>query len=407
MSDSPHPLARPVPSGPPRLIESASQLRQACERWRHEPALGLDTEFVRERTFYPALGLIQVSDGNENFLVDPLAIEDLAPLADVLRQPRVVKILHSPSEDLEVLYHRFGELPWPIFDTQIAAALVGLGFGVGYRHLVQELFAVEIPKDETRTDWLRRPLTPAQKEYAGLDVAYLPGLHALLDERLRRLGRESWTRGEFEQLVDANRFLPDPESIYLKVRTARSMSRHELAVLRALCSWREKEARRRDLPRNFVIREAALPHLARQQPGSLQALSTIRALHPNEIRRHGRTLVRIVERVGQLPPEELPPLPDRPVDLSRYRGVIDELREAVAAVAAELDIPAELLASRKTVENLVREVLTGDEPSHAAAVNGWRRKVIGDRLLRILAARGLLVEHGGSLPRPRTGQTNG
>lgn len=395
MGDSPpYPLGRPEPSGPPRLIESASQLRHACDRWRQQPTLGLDTEFVRERTFFPALGLIQVSDGSESFLVDPLAIKDLAPLADVLRHPRVVKILHSPSEDLEVFYHRFGELPRPIFDTQIAAALVGLGFGLGYRHLVRELFTVEIPKDETRTNWLRRPLTPAQKDYAALDVAYLPGLHTLLDERLRHLGRESWAREECEQIIDANRFLPDPETIYLKVRTARSMSRQELAVLRTLCSWREQEARRRDLPRNFVIHEAALPHLARQQPTSLEALSTIKAIHPNEIRRHGRTLVHLIERAGQLPLEALPPSPHRPVDLSPFRGLIDELREAVAAVAAELDVPAELLASKKTVEDLVRQALTRDEPSHAAVLGGWRRKAIGDRLLSILVGSGLLVEHG-------------
>ncbi len=375
------------------MISSAGQLRQACERWRHTPVLGLDTEFVRERTFYPALGLIQVSDGGENSLIDPLAIDDLAPLADLLRHPQVVKILHSPSEDMEVFYHRFGELPQPIFDTQIAAAIVGLGFGVGYRHLVRELFAVEIPKDETRTNWLRRPLTPAQKEYAALDVAYLPGLHALLDARLRRLGRESWAREEFEQLGDSRRFLPDPETIYLRVRTAQSMSRRELAVLRALCSWRETEARRRNLPRNFVVREAALPPLARQQPRTLQALSTIKALDPNEIRRHGRTLVDLVEGAGQLPPEELPPPPERPVNLSPYRGVIAELRETVAAVAAGLDIPAELLASRKTVEDLVREVLTRNQPAQAAALDGWRREAVGGRLFQILAARGLVTEH--------------
>jgi len=387
MSDCPH---QPVLSAAPRLIDSASRLRQACERWRQAPALGLDTEFVRERTFYPALGLIQVSDGSENHLVDPLAIADLAPLEGVLQHPRVVKILHSPSEDLEVFFHRFGELPRPIFDTQIAAALVGLGFGVGYRHLVRELLAVELPKDETRTDWLRRPLRPAQQEYAALDVAYLPAIHELLGEQLRRLGRESWAREEFEGLADTRRFLPEPATIYLKIRQARSLARHQLAVLRDLGSWREIEARRRNLPRNFVIREAALVALARQRPRSLQALSAIPALHPMDIRRHGQTLLNLIERVDQLPPEALPPPLERPVDLSPYRGAIERLRKEVAAVAAELGIPAELLASRKTVEDLVRDVLTGVEPSESAALDGWRWQALGDRLLRALADSGLI-----------------
>jgi hypothetical protein len=198
--------ARPPATAQPVYVDAPDALADACARWRGAGVLGIDTEFVRERTFYPGLGLIQVTDGDAVALVDPVALGDLCPLERVFADEGIVKVLHSCSEDMEVFFHRFGALPRPVFDTQVAAAFLGLGYSPGYSALVEALFGVEVPKHLTRTNWLRRPLSADQKRYAALDVAHLLPCYDVLSEGLRRCGRDAWAAEEFAQLVDAGRF---------------------------------------------------------------------------------------------------------------------------------------------------------------------------------------------------------
>ncbi len=365
------------------LIETPEHLAEACEQWRRLEVVAIDTEFVRERTFYPALGLIQVADGVANYLVDAVAIEDLEPLAAILRDPAVTKVFHSCGEDLEVLYHRFGQFPRAVFDTQIAAAMTGWGASLGYGRLVSALFEVELPKDKTRTNWLRRPLSEAQKTYAALDVAYLIPACRRLRGELRRLGREDWVRQEIEALFDAERFLPDPENAYLRLGASRSLAPRPLALLRRLATWREEEARRRDLPRNFVVREKALIEVARRAPRTTNALRAIESLHPREIQRHGQTLLRFVRGALELSPEKLPQ-PRPALDLRPYRRQVEQLRKLSSELAEDLSLPRELVASRKTIEKLVRRVVAGKEPALPRELRGWRRDAIGERLLEVL-----------------------
>ncbi len=367
-----------------QFIATKSELAAACERWRRLPAIGVDTEFVRERTFYPGLGLIQVSDGTVSFLVDTVAIKHLEPLSGVLKDPAVIKIFHSCGEDLEVLYHRFGAFPKGVFDTQIAATLTGMGTSPGYGRLVSTLFDVELPKDKTRTNWLRRPLSDAQLAYAALDVAYLIPAYTRLGDQLRRLGRESWLREELESLFDADRFLPDPEHAYLRIGARRSMAPRQLATLRSLAAWREREARRRDLPRNFVLKEKALADVARRGPTTTSALSVIRSLHPRKIERHGRALLRNVRQSRRLAAGELPAASARPVDLAPYRSQVRRLRADVTAIADALSLPSELLATRKTIDNLMRRSVAGETPVLPQKLEGWRRAVVGETLLKTL-----------------------
>ncbi len=374
-------------TGSAAYIDDPRSLERACERWRRADALGIDTEFVRERTFFPGLGLIQIAHGEESTLIDPIALEDLTPFRDVLTDRRITKVLHSCGEDLEVFFHRFGELPRPIFDTQIAAALAGFGYSLGYSGLVDALFGADVPKQHTRTNWLRRPLSSAQLKYAALDVAYLLPSYKRLRDALRQTGRGDWAREEMEQLQETDRFLPDPESIYLKIRRTKGLSRRQLGALRALAAWREREARRRDLPRSFVLREAALPLLARHQPRTFRELSELAVLERDELRRHGRTLIGLIARVAALADDELPAPPERPVNLSRYRRRIDEMRRTVAEVASRLGLPAELLATRRTVERLARRVVAGKEPPLPSELRGWRRQVVGEGLLEIFSQK--------------------
>lgn len=378
------PRRHPIRLAPPVWISTHDELRRFCDAWHDAAALAVDTEFVRERTFYPKLGLIQVNQGSQPALIDPVAIENLEPFNEVLQNASVLKVFHSGTEDLEVLYHRFSSFPTPIFDTQIAAALCGLGYSLGYSTLVQRLFAVELPKGETRTNWLRRPLTPEQIEYASLDVGYLVPIHGLLSERLQSRGRESWVLEEAARLANTERFLPDPDELYRSFPRIHSMSRRELAILRDLAAWRERSARARDLPRSFVLQKHLLPLLARHRPTSLQALAALRDLKPQERRRHGDQLIEVIRQAMERPAAELPYRPEQPVDTSAYRPLFKKLRAAVAETAAELDLPPELLASKKVVEKLLKRFIADPQAPLPEELCGWRETVLGRRLFAIL-----------------------
>ncbi len=367
----------------PKLIETSEDLAEACRGWHRSEAIGVDTEFVRERTFYPGLGLIQIADDSSCSLVDPVAITDLEPLLGVLEDPAVTKIFHSCGEDLEVLHHRFGAFPQSVFDTQIAAAFAGWGASLGYARLVSSMFDVELPKDKTRTNWLRRPLSDAQQTYAALDVAYLIPAYTRLRDQLRRLGRESWVREEQGPLFDVERFLPDPESAHRRIGARHSLAPRQLAALRSLATWREQQARRRNLPRNFVVKEKALVDIARRLPATTRALGAVDSLRPIDLRRHGTALIQHVKRARNLPAAELP-RPSPASDLRPQRGKLKLLRAVAGQIAEELSLPAELVATRKTIEALVRRVATGRQPPLPRELRGWRRELVGERLLESL-----------------------
>lgn len=368
----------------PTFVQDSGRLREFCEHWATLPALAIDTEFVRERTFFPGLGLIQVGDGHRSVLVDPLAIDDLEPLGNILADPGVVKVLHSCSEDLEVFFHRFGDVPRPIFDTQTAATLAGFGMSLGYSNLVNQLCGVEVPKGETRSNWLQRPLRDAQLRYAALDVAYLLPVHDYLQQQLTHLGRADWLDEEMARLADTSRFLPDPESLYLQMGHP-GLTRRELAVLRSVVAWRERQARKKDLPRNFVLPKAALVETAKLRPRSREDLENVRSLRPADRKRRGDILLRIVREVQKLPPEMLPERLQRPMDLSSHRKQLNALRQSIARRAEALDLPPEFLASRKVAERLLRRALSGTEPVLPDDLTPWRAHQLEPLLERAVA----------------------
>ena len=363
-------------------IDSCDQLARYCRCWLESSALGVDTEFVRERTFYPDLGLIQISDGQRCFLLDPIALSDLEPLRDVLEAPHIVKVFHSCAEDMEVLYHRFGCFPRPIFDTQIAASLVGIGHSLGYARMVKRLFSVEIPKGQTRSNWLRRPLSEAQKNYAASDVAYLPPSFRYLRDTLFERKRDAWASEEFERLADIDRFLPDPDQAYLKIRASKSLNRRELGHLRALCAWREREARDRNVPRNFILKESALVKLARRPAMHPERLATA-GLTASEIRRYGSKLCHIGRKARGLAPTELPPASDLRINISGYQHEVDQLMFEVRQIADEIDVAPELLATRRAIETLVRRIVAGKKPPLPESLRGWRQEILERRLFAL------------------------
>jgi ribonuclease D len=378
-------------TGDPRaftFIDTDAGLAAAAQGWAAAPVLGLDTEFVRTNTFYHRLGLIQVSDGRTSWLVDPLAARDLAPLAEVFCSPGV-KVLHSASEDVEVFYRALGVLPEPLFDSQIAGAFAGAGAFLSYQKLVAAYLDVELAKEETRTDWMARPLSPGQLAYAAEDVAYLVPLYERLTAELTALGRLSWAFEDSAALLDTSRFQEDDEAAYLRIKGAGRLDRRQLGALRTLAAWREKEARQRDLPRNFVLKEGLLLDLATRRPKLPKDLQRLASFDARQAARDGATWLELLEQAEGRPESELPPrLAGKPISPAA-REVENRLRDKVRERAAELNVPPEILAPRRTLDALLRLTVGKPDPRLPRELAGWRREAIGEDLLReALAAVG-------------------
>lgn len=367
-------------------IRDDQALAAQCAAWQALPFIALDTEFVRVDTFYPKVGLLQVSDGHTAFLIDPLEISAWAPLAELLAAPGVVKVLHACSEDLEVLARLTGQLPTPLFDTQLAAAYLGLGFSMGYSRLVQEVLGIELPKGETRSDWLQRPLSELQVSYAAEDALHLAEVYQALRPRLND-ERFGWVLDDGHELVAQWGREVDPRELYRDARLGWKLTPVQLAVLRELYAWREEQARLRDVPRNRVIKEQTLWPLARTQPNNLSALAKIDEMHPRTIRQDGETLLSLIHDAARTPEAELPaPLPDPlPMEAS---GVLKQLRAVGQAEAERLGIAPELVLRKKVLEALLRSGFPHGPYTLPDTLRGWRRERLGQALLDSLATLG-------------------
>lgn len=364
------------------ILDDASLARH-CADWRQLPFVAVDTEFVRVDTFYPQAGLVQVGDGRSAYLIDPLQIRDWQPLAGLLEDPAVVKVLHACSEDLEVLQRLTGSLPQPLFDTQLAAAYLNLGFSMGYSRLVKDVLGVELPKGETRSDWLQRPLSELQVRYAAEDAVHLAEVYVALAQRLSDEKR-AWVLEDGAELIANLRREVPPEELYQEGKQAWRLSRQQLAVLRALYAWREREARRRDLPRNRILRENSLWPLARFQPDNLASLGRIDDMHPRTVRQDGETLLRLIKEAAATPPESWPePLPE-PLPLEAS-SLLKKLRKVGQAEAERLQIAPELVLRKKTLEALLKSGYPNGPYQLPDSLRGWRRQRMGQALLDRLA----------------------
>ncbi|MBA1201451.1 ribonuclease D [Pseudomonas capeferrum] len=367
-------------------IRDDRSLAEHCQDWRALPYVALDTEFMRVDTFYPKAGLVQVGDGSRAFLIDPLLITDWQPLAALLEDTAVVKVVHACSEDLEVLSRLTGKLPQPLFDTQLAAGYLNIGFSMGYSRLVQDVLGIELPKGETRSDWLQRPLSDTQVSYAAEDAVHLAELFGSLRQRLSD-EKYAWVLEDGAELVAQLRREIDPLSLYREVKLAWKLSRQQLAVLRELCAWREREARARDLPRNRVLREHALWPMAKTQPDNLSALARIDDMHPRTIRQDGEFLLDLIKRAASLPAEQWPPALPEPLPIDAA-GILKQLRTIGQAEGERLGIAPELMLRKKTLEALLKSGYPNGPYQLPDSLRGWRRERMGQALLDNLAGAG-------------------
>lgn len=349
-------------------------------------SIALDTEFMRVDTFHPQLALIQIGDGDTEYLVDPLTISDFSPLAPILLNEFPRKLLHACSEDIEVLSRLFGAKPKGILDTQIGTAFLGQGLQVGYQKALQDNINVEIRKDESRSDWLMRPLSPGQIAYAALDVKFLPALFAKVQEGLRVRGLENYFEADCRLMLDELDFAPEPALMYRDVSNAWRLRRQELAVLRALLVWREETARWRNTPRSFLIKNASLFELARKQPATLQALATIEEMSPRILRKEGEAILGVIAEARRLEPETWPERLPTPLP-RESRDLFGALRTSAQPLMEKTGVPEEVLLRKKYLEALVMgRVDQGDEAPLPRAFQGWRGELLLPVLEPVLAA---------------------
>lgn len=341
-----------------------------------KPLVALDTEFQRETTFYPIAGLIQLGDAQQQYLIDPLTIDDWSPLRELFVQPKP-HLLHACSEDLEVFARLLGVLPEKLFDTQIGAALAGFGFSLSYQALVRECLGIEVEKEQTRSDWLRRPLSAAQCHYAALDIAYLPEVFARIAERLDKTNRMAWWEAEGRAAIATSRDTVAPEQYYLKLAAGWRLRGAQVAALQQLCAWREGEARARNMPRGHILKDAQCLEIARVLPRTLAELAGTPELHPQQVRIEGEKILGLIAAALEFSPAQYPPAPAEP--LRRELGDrLKRLRQLVETRAQELNLSPEILARKRDCEFALR---TGELPD---ALQGWRRDIIGEPLLALL-----------------------
>lgn len=365
-----------------RLIESSAELSAVLAEHRHHSHVAVDTEFRRRDTFYPQVALLQLCWGADAFLIDPLLLDDLSALTTWLADPAQVKFLHSASEDLEVFAHWLGVLPTPLFDTQRAASMVGLGGGQSYRALVAAFYDIDLPKDETQSDWLQRPLTDRQAEYAALDVTYLHPIGLQLEARARDLGRLDWV------LEEGARLRPGGKPPISKFKSAYRLSSRQQWALTELVDWREAEAKGRDRPRSWILSDKVLTATARALPSTLHELSAVDEMPAGLVRRAGDALLACIAASAERDVSVSPATIVMPL-ASAERHLLKQLTERVAAVSESLAIPPEVLMPKADLEQLIRLQVNPSLVAPGAWV-GWRAERVVEPLREWLSQQSAL-----------------
>lgn len=364
------------------LIDTPQALAERASRWARAPWLALDTEFVRVDTYYPKLCLIQVSDGTDADCVDVIALPQPKPLLDVLDDPKIVSVLHAASQDNEILVQLNGRVPAPIFDTQIAATLLGIGDQIGYAGLVEKRLGIAVDKSLSRTDWSRRPLKANEIAYAADDVRHLAQMYPALRGELEERGRLAWLEEDCARMNDPEQYRTHPEDAWQRLKGLQRLSPQEQTIAAALAAWRETEAQKRNRPRKWILEDEPIYRVAQRAPQTVEQLEALKVLPPKTLERHGKTLLEIVGKAlastartfAEI--EELTPAQTK---------LLKKLQAVAQDCAAKLGIPASYLANRSDLGRLLRD---GDR-AKIPLLEGWRREQIGEALL------GLRIEWSG------------
>lgn len=361
-----------------QYIDRPEQLPLLCEQIQQEPWIALDTEFLREKTYYPKFCLLQIAAPGWVACVDPLAIDDLSPLFDAIYNPKIVKVLHSCRQDLEIFFQITGRIPGPIFDTQIAAPLLGFQENPGYAMLVSSFLNINLNKAHTRTDWTQRPLSEDQIQYAADDVIYLCKIYTMMCEQLAKLGRLDWLESDFALLNNPELYQLSPENAWLKIRGKNKLTGRQLSILQSLSEWREQTAQTENKPRNWLFPDDMLLELAKLQPVDLSDLGKIRNINERSVNRYGKTLCELIDAARQRPPKPLTEKDRTGKKTQQHEAVMDVLSAVVRIRAEQNSLNPVILATRKELEQLV----FGDPD--CPLLHGWRYNMAGQELQGLL-----------------------
>jgi len=361
------------------LITRTEDLAAACAKLAAAPFIAVDTEFMREQTFWPRLCLIQVAGGDTEVLIDSMAPSlDMKPFFDLMVDEDVLKVFHSARQDIEIVHHLAGVIPHPIFDTQVAAMVCGFGEAVSYSMLVKRLLSRSLDKSSRFTDWSRRPLSDRQLTYALGDVTHLRDLYPKLRNQLDESERASWLNEEMAVLTDPATYELHPEHAWRRLKM-RIKTRKALAVLMELAAWREREAQTQDVPRARILKDEALYDIAGQAPRTSEDLSSLRSLHNGFARSHrGRSVLEAVQRGLERDLQTVPPLQRGEPMPPEAQAVVDLLRVLLKATAGRHGVAPKLIATADDLEQIAR----GND-AEPAALRGWRRKLFGDHALAL------------------------
>ncbi len=371
-------------------IDSQAALEAFVERARTSSILAIDTEFLREKTYYPKLCLMQLATDDERAIVDPFAVEDLTVIRGILEDERIVKVFHAGHQDIEILLYDIGCVPHPLFDTQVAATLLGQTQQIGYGALVHAMCGVKLRKVDSFTDWSVRPLSESQLSYAEDDVVYLPMIYEAQCKALEEKGRLGWLEDEFREMQKPESYMPDEQDRFRRLKHVTQLSRRQMAAAREMAAWREIEARKRNVPRKWILTDEQIVESCKREPRTIDELFMVRGMRERLTTRDARALIELVVAALDSAPDTWPELPtsgrsERNVDVQ-----VDMLMAIVRIRARENGIAVPTLASHSDLVDIAR-----GHYGNAEVLRGWRRDIVGNDLLDLLEGRtSLAIDDG-------------
>ncbi|MDN4471151.1 ribonuclease D [Gordonibacter sp. RACS_AR68] len=371
-------------------IATQENLAAFVERARSSSVLAIDTEFLREKTYYAKLCLLQMATDDEVLIVDPFEMDDLSVMAPLLEDERIVKLFHAAGQDLEIILREVGVLPRPVFDTQIAAALLGHTQQIGYAALVHAECGVSLKKIDSFTDWSRRPLSASQRDYAADDVVYLPRLYAGMRAALEEKGRLHWLDHDFEELSDPARYEANERERFRRLKRVSQLSRRQLSAAREVAAWRELEAQRRDVPRKWVVTDEQIVEACKREARTIDELFMVRGLSDRLSTKDARAVVSLISSALSAPPDTWPELDRCGKSEPNVDAELDLMSALVRLRAKENGIAFPTLASHDDLARVARGYREGVD-----LLRGWRRAIVGEELLELLDGRLALSLDGG------------
>ena len=359
-------------------IDDDAKLAGFCAQLAAAEYCAIDTEFIRESTYYAELALIQVGSGDRFGCIDPLAIDDFAPFVELLMKPGLVKVFHSCSQDMEILYQKFGAVPAPVFDTQMAAAVLGYNHQISYADLVQQLCGVTLEKKHTRANWMRRPLSDDELDYAMDDVRYLLDIYRQMHGQLEQGRRMNWLERDLRELTDPAKYEVDMSRLWKRLKGVQKLKGERLQIASDLCRWREQLAIRQNRPRRWIAKDDALVQIARQKPASLEDLRSMPELADKTVQRHGKELLAIVADAAKVDTTDYPRHEKVDTLDTQQQALGDCLMALCRVIADENDVALATLALRKDIDKLIQN------PKSSRLAQGWRFAMAGEQLLAFI-----------------------